>query len=377
MEKGNAPGVREVPEAKLVEALRPYLGVDQPQWHPRWLAFRGVRLLVIEVPAAGPGSAIYCLNREYDKEPRAAIYVRHPGRTALATPDDLVRLTERARGRSLRGISVEVAAGTAHRLDLSAAAAQAWLAAERARLLAPLQAVPERPGQSSGAVARLRNQAERLSRRLDVDDPSVVAESRTVADYRREVTEYVGACAQVIDQACRSGARWLAPVSLRLVNTTIEFWQSLELTLSLPQDCWAQLAGGEHQDYPVAPHLLGLPRAPRPFGSARDGAPRPVPQACPPARTGPADQDAFGPSSPGPVSPVIEPDGRVRFPACDARPAATLDLDPVVLCTAGSGPLQLQWQVTGTVRGLLGGRLTIPVADRVWTPAGLIGAPRP
>lgn len=384
MEKGTAPGVREVPSEKLIEALRPYLGENAPDWRPRWVAFRGVNLLVIEVPAAEPGAAIYCLNREFDKETLASIYVRHPGRTVIATPEELARLTDRARGWALRGISAELGTGTAHGLDLSAGSMRAWLDRERGRLLQPVDNLPDKASAPIGAaVARLRNQRERLGRRSDVEDPRSATQSRTVADYRGEVSKYLAECRQGLEGATRMSARWLSPVSLRLVNATTEFWSQLVLTLQLPRQAWALPPGAGGNECPIEATELGLPKAPQSLSTTRTDMGTRMPGAARgSARSTPGAGITDGALREGEATQThavafeLTESGRVQFPASDLRPGATLEFGPLVLCTEGAGPLNVKWNVTGTVRGLITGTLAIPLGVRTWTPLDLIAPSR-
>jgi hypothetical protein len=103
-EPGNRRGIRAADPADLSQGIDAFLGPERPAWTMHYDDRDGLPVLVITVAAPQPGDAMFTLHKELQvvspggkqKEyPRGTIFVRYPGRTEVARPEDIRALLER------------------------------------------------------------------------------------------------------------------------------------------------------------------------------------------------------------------------------------------------------------------------------------------
>lgn len=106
---GTLPGITSVDPARYVPGINDYVGDARgPAWTARHVDVDGVTVAVIEVDPPQSGDQIWPLRKEFTAAPerdqgkpggvRGAVFVRKPGRTGLATDDDIDMLSTRAAG---------------------------------------------------------------------------------------------------------------------------------------------------------------------------------------------------------------------------------------------------------------------------------------
>jgi hypothetical protein len=94
-EPGNCAGVTEVDPAVLSQGMRSYLGAEGPGWGAQYLNREGVSVLVVTVEPPRSGDRIFTLQKAFGKYLAGAVFVRRPGRTDQAGPDDIRALEDR------------------------------------------------------------------------------------------------------------------------------------------------------------------------------------------------------------------------------------------------------------------------------------------
>jgi len=94
-EPGNCAGVTEVDPAVLSHGMQPYLGAEGPGWGLQYVNLQGVSVLVVTVEPPRSGDRIFTLQKAFAKYLAGAVFVRRPGRTDLAGPNDIRVLEDR------------------------------------------------------------------------------------------------------------------------------------------------------------------------------------------------------------------------------------------------------------------------------------------
>ena|ERR1039457_4401396 len=103
-EPENRRGVEAADPADLSQGIDTFLGPERPSWTMHYDDRDGLPVLVVTVAAPRPGDPVFTLHNELQvvspsgkqKEyPRGTIFVRYPGRTEVARPEDIQALLER------------------------------------------------------------------------------------------------------------------------------------------------------------------------------------------------------------------------------------------------------------------------------------------
>jgi len=103
-EPGNRHGITAADPASLSQGIDAFLGPERPSWTMHYDGRDGCGVLVLAVAAPQPGDPIFTLHKELQvispggrtKEySRGTIFVRYPGRTEVARPEDVRALLER------------------------------------------------------------------------------------------------------------------------------------------------------------------------------------------------------------------------------------------------------------------------------------------
>ena len=378
-EPGNLAGQHPMDPSRVEAAIRPYVGIDGPAWLPQTVRINGTDVLVITVEPPHWGDPIHTLRKEYrPKEGGGAkdgeVFVRRPGGTHPATSGELEMLQRRLLSRPAEGLEVLVQSvgDPIPRVDLREDAVNAWLSAERQRLLAPIEAAGnERLSRDSaiagshmgddeapGIVEEVRRSGIDVNRLQEMSaGNALLAEDRTPDEYRAEVEEYLAAAAERVKVCAfnRFPDVVNVPLALHVVNTGDRNLESVEIVVSFSG---AVLTHHEEYDVemPVPPRVWG-PRPKRNLASALGSLSRPyLPDLVMP------DFDPPGYTATNTGSTTIE------FEPFDLRPHKKYDLDEVPLLVGAqlTGSITGSW--TGTAKNRDGrgeGSITVPLADSV------------
>lgn len=218
LEAGKVHGVGTIDPADLEAKLRPFLGSDGPSFEVHRMKVDGLDVIAIEVPAPGPGSPIYPLRKEIGKYLNGMIFTRGPGRTDVATGDQVMRLMARVRADPVGEIALAVIPaleGTLQRVTISESMIEAYLVWTRENLLAPTRRV----GKSVPSILR------------SPLGPNAM-ESRTIEEFTREVDEYIGDVRAVIrERLAEFAASMLPPLRLQIDNLSNRHYPGLHMTL--------------------------------------------------------------------------------------------------------------------------------------------------
>lgn len=347
VEPGNCPGIATVDPADLEPQVQRFLGDSAPTWQPLWIEHSGMSVLVVVVDPPRQGDPIWTLASDFNNYRPGAVLVRRQGATHQASPEEIRRLTARARPRdSTPRLAVELkGAGPLEitPVDLDHGAVVRWLDAERKRLLQPLEtqnlesdaaaSAPDctaedgarhgitRPelGSAIRDAARMANTIASASQQLagKMRKP----EDRSPEEYRDQVTAYLAGAEEVlpslaINQHIRDGA---CTVGLVASNSTEWPFREVEFELFIP---------GERVMAVDDVDGAALPRAPRLWGDRWVNRFQEL--------HGLGDQLAFASRVmpqfyAGEVSPSLRIDNsgsaRLTFPPVDLAPGANVPLD--------------------------------------------------
>lgn len=98
-EPGSAAGVRPIDPAQLSQGILAYAGSDGPAWSPQYVEAAGVQVLIVVVEPPQPGHRTFTLRREFTSGSTTyragTVFVRQPGKTEIAGPDDIRALEDR------------------------------------------------------------------------------------------------------------------------------------------------------------------------------------------------------------------------------------------------------------------------------------------
>lgn len=259
VEPGELDGVAPLDPAKLEAAMAAYLGTaNGPAWDADYIDVEGKTVLVLTVEPPRSGDPPWPLRREYQSLRDGTVYVRRQGQTAPATSAEIDMLVRRARATPARlAVDVRPAATTpVVPVDTSEAARTAWLAIERTRLLAPLEADHLRPV-SMAEVLRLGSAFDR--------------DTRSREAYREEVERYLEKAERALPARLRARAvaRRLGPLDLVVENLTEDNYSSLEVEVRLEGRVASYFAPEQAEDE------ADVPRRPIPWGRQKGWLPAP------------------------------------------------------------------------------------------------------
>ena len=373
VEPGNLAGQESIDPADLVAGLGRYIGESGPAWSPQWVVVDGVEVLVITVEPPAKGDSIHVLRKEGPSARAGTPYVRRPGRSDPASPDDMemlqARLLDRITAARSLSVDVEVENAPLPWLDTSAEAAKTWLHALRSRSLASFDRqrrsadTPTEP--RSGLVSPPSGMSEIAkavsAAALFKEEP----ETRSADEFRSEVEAHLEDCKEVLPAIARSlfVEDRLAVLVLRLVNPSER---------NLPGVMLEVVISGEVSSFKDAPERPPWPKQPRPWGPIR----RPLLEGI-----GELDQyrdpsrSMAHPALPSAIPSIGRPrpsfnsnnhgSTTIRYDPIDIRPGYAVRLVGVPLLVEEAGTsLIAQWHATSTGwDGVASGDLSIPLGE--------------
>jgi hypothetical protein len=340
---GAITGVVPHDPADVEQWLAPYIARGEPQWSVDYLEVGRQTVMLITVEAPQWGDVIFTLRKGYERAQAGVVFVRGNGKTEQASPQDVRRLTERAKRANLR-LNVGVAWRRPPRLaaviDLGDSA-KAFAAREAERL---------RPG------------PEPPSRAFDFG-ASFLRDTRSRDAYRDELAAY---CAQaprrfalLVEKAIIDGR--LSTIAPELVNSTEINFPQTQVTLRLPAGIRAYFDADEIEN------LLRDVEPPLPWGKKTLGSIYP------------------STSYVTNLLSTIRPDGRkiecgeellITLPPVDVRPGTRHELLPVELVLPpnyAGATVEIHWRATSTgAAGDAEGTLEAEVSPELMAPALLL-----
>lgn len=345
VEPGAIHGVTTVDPETLIGKIRVYAG-DAVRWTPEIIEVDGKCVLVVIVDPPQPGDPIHGLRKQLDKLPAGAIFVRHTGRTDLATPGDLDMLQARLLERT-PSLQVDVAP-TSPIIEQTpdiVTVMDDWVGQRRPLLLAARHQQPTRRSDN---------------RTLPVLNVFAKPDTRTEEQYAEQVETYLSQARDALIYRALWGLFRHPPALLRLQvsNPTDLGYTGVRITVhvsgnvsSYPQELLDTLEG-EQPDVPRPPDPLGTPtfdgviKATRTFDFASHIL-------------------TPGPPAPGPTYTVRDTDSvTIEYDDFELRPYDTVALEPVPLLVhedAGA-TLTATWSATAAhVRGRLTGDFSLCV----------------
>lgn len=344
VEPGSVAGVNTVDPAQLHDWVDPYLGAKGPSWQPRCVTVDAKSVVIIEVGRPRLGDPIHTLRKECNGFQRGTIFVRKNGQTCRADDQDVVNLTQRAKGARL---DLDLMLNGAERIswfDRSAVEIEIKRIADRSRA-SQLEHAREYSARGEPDIALAHTLRRAMAAAYGV-------ERRSLDDYESEVDEWHAEWTQYAPQ------HWVenymlaghGVFSLRLDNLTDQNFASVQVRLRIER---VQV----EDDIPS--EAVELPEEPRRFGvgtGLRDFRYTDLITAMP--------RDDFD----FPEFSVIRFDGAVEvaWNAGHMRPAESIEsaeLCILVDAAQDSNQLAIAWSATSTsVNGVFEGVLDIPFA---------------
>jgi hypothetical protein len=328
------------------------------------------------------GDPIHTLQREYKATQAGAIFIRRPGRTDPAGPDDIKMLERRlARGSNhLESLIVSPTGGPVGTVDMGAEAVERWLERRREDYLSAMRnekthRALERHAGDMRDVLRLSKFAETTAAAW-AGVANVVAsfagrhveEDRTPEQFEGEVDAWIDAARPLVAAAAATG--FLDDPSCQLIlaidNPTERNVPGLHIEMTFPKDV---VPIGEDPDPAV------LPAAPRPWGPAHRGRHRPrraepLNHLAQPARHPPSAASNFGPDRRRQV---------VVYWLDHLRPGAHHRTKPIRVLVTGDhvGQCVVRWSATSSgLDGIISSEVTVLLGPRQDIDAFLPPAPR-
>jgi hypothetical protein len=258
-------GIELIDPADLDKWISRYVGPDGPRWDAHFVALEATYVLVIEVAPPSAGDRVHTLEKGFDTFEAGAIFVRHMGRTTRATAGDIWRLVDRA-AVSTQRVEIDVVPATDGTLsiaplDLSDESVDAYIQAERARLLSPLnQTRPLPPINALLGGSSVRAFQDSI---LAVQRIGWNKEKREPDEYRGEVDNYLDQLSRALTAVAVSMAvrRSLSLISLKVRNLTDKNFHGVEVRLQIDGEVFSA-----HDEDPADPDPE-LPSAPTLWGT--------------------------------------------------------------------------------------------------------------
>ncbi len=342
---GRLLGVTPMDHADLGQKLKTYIG-GAVRWNPTSVAVDGKSVLVVTVEAPRPGDDFHTLLKDYDKYPAGTIFVRHPGRTERASPDDVrllqTRLLAGAHDPEIKDIGVDFELKSDSgvcRLDDSESAIKDWVAKR-------CQSVEERqvptPQHLNVAIAGWDKYKPKFDAAMDL--------------YLKDITEILPT--RAYQKLINDGTN---DIQLIVENTSSQPLSAVQITLStstVGDEVFGRLAGGR-VDLPETPSWPG----PRTVTAIR----QPLPPR-PPLEE--FDEVSFSTRN-GQMELI--------YSIGDLRPGERKTLQPLTVLPTqdeGASCVDLRWVVTSmNRRGQVEGKLQIPINQQVTLDLSLAGLP--
>ncbi len=263
VEPGNLVGVTAIDPAKIDDAIGKHVLHDQPRWTPTYVDVDGHTVLIITIEAPRDGDPQFTLQQGYGNAKTGRIFVRRHGKTVEASPAEIRGLEARLLGERPKVELSVVRRDDAplHALSVPDGGAEGWVAAERARLLAPLAPPPPPPVKAGASPIQqfLANQT-RITSSLSVD-------GRSKPTYEKEVERYLArADRRWFALIAATGiARGVARLRLAIANPTERNFERVQVELDLPEGVTG------HLDAPEAFRASGAPDPPTVWNTSRFG----------------------------------------------------------------------------------------------------------
>ncbi|WCT06198.1 AlbA family DNA-binding domain-containing protein [Rhodococcus qingshengii] len=341
---GRLLGVTPMDHADLGQKIKTYVG-GAVRWNPTSVAVDGKSVLVVTVEAPRPGDDFHTLLKDYAKFPAGTIFVRHPGRTERASPDDVrllqTRLLAGAHDPEMKDIGVDFElksdAGVC-RLDDSESAIKDWVAKH-------CQSVEERqvptPQHLNVTIAGWDKYKPKFDDAMDL--------------YLKDITEILPTRAyqKLIDDGTND-------IQLIVENTSSQPLSAVQITLNAPAgaEVFGRLARGE----------VDLPETPRwPGPRTTTFVHQPLPPL-PPLEE--FDEVSFA---------TRNGQTELIYSIGDLRPGERKMLKLLAILPPqdeGASSVDLRWVVTSmNRRGQVGGKIQIPINQQVTLDLSLAGLP--
>ncbi len=341
--------------AQVEQGVLPFLGEDGPRWRPQRVDLDGKHVLIVDVDAPRWGDPPYHARKSGEGIQDGRTFVRSVAETKPATSAQLRALQERLlRGHQKPALDVTVFVTRPSEVKPLNYSSDAWVTDERKRLTAPLWRDRNWSGRADvlGHVSRQLSSSAMGSYLAGLTTP----ESRTEAEYRAEVEQYLAVCEQRFAHVSEiAAARSLEPLVLTITNNSANNVPGFALELHVAGEVRGirpnRPATDDDERFPNPPRVWGPQKSPL-FGSTAfrmPSIPFSVPQALSRA-----------------PRPEIDNGGwvTVRFPPEHLRPHASVELDPIVLLVAEppGSTLHATWEATSTgLDGRAAGGFEIPL----------------
>lgn len=360
VEPGTVHGVPHWDSADIENWLARYVEPGL-RYDAHYVEIYGKEVLVFTVDAPRQGDPIYCLQRTCEVEevvtpasagqeekrtkkniPKGTIYVRHGGKTAQHTPEDLKRLGARLAVAERPTLDVAVSLDASKAVVISEALASQEhrdesLRAWQARMLGKL---PRRePSRAKGPLSLGFDYAMVEQSTLAAGKP--LGETRSEKEYKAAVQTYI--------QAMKMPGAWLqaitvewvkarnSPLGVSVRNNTDQNYENAVIELTLIGLTRANVFAAEGD----AAGLLRVPEEPKEWGDMSFmhsiAAKYPVTTIAAAAKPRPEIEEP----STGQVL--------VRYPELRIRPHTTHRLEPLLLALApfkAGGSVPVHWRVT-------------------------------
>ena len=386
VEPGNCAGVTPVDPAVLGQGVLPYLGSGGPGWSAQYVQASGRSVLVVTAEPPQAGSRIFTLRKECPKPGggppylAGAIFVRRPGRTVQAQPDDIRALEDRftAIAQPIALIVRPADAGQALEIRPVAnpgAVLDPWLARQRSELLPPVRsaaATPEAGDPGTGfrlapEFERVADEAAAAFRQMSpVLDAFSEPDRRTAEDYETEVQDYLSESSAYYANLAfsRYALQSDAQMTVELVNASERNYTDVQVEIHVPGsfDAYDPDLIVMPDDEPPEPPLPRGARTPRSYLTADWRLP-------PGLVVRPAVAPRLG--EPVPKFSISNADGaRITFEVGRVRPGQRILLDPVVLLPSGSFAVgdraEVAWTIAaGNVDGVARGMIELTIGQPV------------
>lgn len=360
VEPGALVGVVSVDHAELTKAIGRYVGAVE--WSPEYMVVAGQTVLVVVVSPPKPGQAAFCLRKGYDKHQAGAIFVRVPGRTEQATPEQIEALFERAAVRSAAlDLSVfsqldSIEAGPSQGGEVL----EGIIEAERELLMAPERST--RADDGSAYSAPIFGVASGIHMPYSIYG-TTKPDDRTEEQYEGEVRAYLQELRSALRKRFlkRRYASSGGALNLVVANPTDRYFKSLQLVVTVgggvrrwPAKVVRQL--DDDVSLPERPTKMGDPIKVRGVLEGIDLSSHWKTASASPARIL------------GRRGYAIEDSGSVEitFDPLDVRPQAQVELPRVQLVVAEppGATLLVEWKATSeSTEGVLSGRFDIGVSE--------------
>ncbi len=171
---GELAGVEVADPARLDDALTRFIAPGRPNWELTLAQFEAKAVAVLELPPPQPGDRIATLQRAHKRAEPGRIFVRRPGKTVEASPEEIRMLEERFAQPSHQAASREAAR---HETELRRLAVEEERAAHERRERAERRAARFMPSTRSPGLVLDPDAAEISGMVVNAGGPATVTEA--------------------------------------------------------------------------------------------------------------------------------------------------------------------------------------------------------